>query len=134
MVALELKSPLTGGKTAGTQSGKFGLDLILLEGDGVGLVLLGPEIGDGEALFEVCAEIVHPAYGKHDVHAELGGALVQEGLDGSREWHLEDFEIGPSHYCGIAWTVQLSLVWKEGLIDSWSEWKSGAGSRRRHAE
>lgn len=100
MVALQLKSPLTGGKTAGTQSGKFGLNLVLLKGDGMGLVLLGPEIGNGEALFEVCAKVVHPAYGKHDVHAELGGALVQKGLDGSHEGHLEDFEIRPSHCCG----------------------------------
>lgn len=101
MVALELKSPLTGGKTAGTQSSKFGLDLVLLKGDGVGLVLFGPKIGDGEALFEVCAKVVHPAYGKHDVHAKLDGALVQEESDGSHDGHLEDFEIGSSHICGI---------------------------------
>ena len=84
VVALELKSPLAGGKTAGAQSSKFGLDLVLLKGNGVGLILLGPEVGDREALFEVCAKVVHPADGKHDVHAKLGGALVQGVLDGWR--------------------------------------------------
>jgi hypothetical protein len=101
VVTLQLKSPLAGGKTTGAQSSKFGLDLVLLEGDVVGLVLLGPEIGDGEALFEVCAKVVHPTDGKHDVHAKLGGASVREVLDGSDEGHLENFEIGSSHDCGI---------------------------------
>lgn len=31
----------------------------------------GPEIRDREARVEVCAEIVHPRDGEHDVHAEL---------------------------------------------------------------
>ena len=30
-----------------------------------------PEIGDGETGFQVGAEVVHPADGEHDVHAEL---------------------------------------------------------------
>lgn len=115
MVALELKSPLAGGKTTGAQSSKFRLNLVLLKGNGVGLVLLGPEIGDGEALFEVCAKVVHPAYGKHDVHAELGGASVQEMLEESHDRHLEDFEIGSSHICGIGWMVVSGL---RGRIDS----------------
>ena len=42
--------------------------------------LLGfwPEIGDGEAGVEVGAEVVHPADGEGDVHAELGGKSVSE--------------------------------------------------------
>lgn len=32
----------------------------------------GPEVGDGEAFFEVGAEVVHPADGEEDVCAELG--------------------------------------------------------------
>jgi hypothetical protein len=101
LVALQLDSPLAGGKTTGAQSGKLRLDLVLLKGNVMGLVLLGPEVGYGEALLEVCAKVVHPADGKHDVHAELGGALVQEGLEGSHEGHLEDFEIRASHDCRV---------------------------------
>lgn len=40
------------------------------------LLGFGPEIGDGEAGVEVGAEVVHPAYGEGDVHAELRGAGV----------------------------------------------------------
>ena len=39
----------------------------------------GPEIGDGEAVFEVGAEVVHPADGEHDVHSELIWMLVVWG-------------------------------------------------------
>lgn len=38
----------------------------------------GPEIRDREARVEVCAEIVHPGDGEHDVHAEL----LWEGVKG----------------------------------------------------
>jgi hypothetical protein len=135
MVALQLDSPLAGGKTTGAQSGKFRLDLVLLKGNVMGLVLLGPEVGYGEALFEVCAKVVHPADGKHDVHAELGGGLVQEGLEGSQEGHLEDFEIGTSHDCGIEWMIvfgrKREMVWtsldrdgrRERAADA--EWRCG---------
>lgn len=116
-VALQLKSPLAGGKTTGAQSSKLGLNLILLKGNVVGFVLLRPEIGDGEALFEVRAKVVHPADGKHDVHAELGGALVREVLDGLLEGHLEDFEIGSSHDCGIEWML-VSGRKRKDLVDS----------------
>jgi hypothetical protein len=71
----------------------------------MGFVLLGPEVGYGEALFEVCAKVVHPADGEHDVHAELREALVEELVKGSHKSHLEDFEIGTSHDCGIEWLV-----------------------------
>lgn len=117
VVALQLKSPLASGKTTGAQSSKFGLDLVLLEGNVVGLVLFGPEIGDREALFEVCAKVVHPADGKHDVHAELGEVLVREVLDRSHGRHLEDFEIGSSHGCGIEW-MDVSDRETRDLIDS----------------
>jgi hypothetical protein len=119
IVALQLKSPLASGETTGAQSSKFRLNLVLLKGNVMGLVLLGPKVGYGEALFEVCAKVVHPADGKHDVHAELGGALVQEGLNGSHEGHLEDFEIGASHDCGIEWIIVFSRKReREGLDDS----------------
>ena len=128
VVTLQLKSPLAGGKTTGAQSSKFGLDLVLLEGDVVGLVLLGPEIGDGEALFEVCAKVVHPTDGKHDVHAELGGGLVREVLDRWYERYLEDFEIGSSHGCGIEW-MDVSDRETRDLIDSWFEMEGGSGQQ-----
>ena len=31
----------------------------------------GPEVGDGEAGVQIGAEVPHPAYGEHYVHAEL---------------------------------------------------------------
>ena len=40
----------------------------------------GPEIGDGEAVFEVGAEVVHPADGEHDVHSELIWMLMFGGI------------------------------------------------------
>lgn len=33
--------------------------------------LFGPKIGYGEAGFEVGAEVPHPSYGEHNVHAKL---------------------------------------------------------------
>ena len=119
VIAFQLESSLAGGKTAGAQSSKFGLNLVLLKGNVVGLVLLGPEIGDGEALLEVCAEIVHPTDREHDVHAKLGGALVQGVVDGSRGGHLEDFEIGSSHDCGVAmddclWLEEVGIKMDDG--------------------
>ena len=35
------------------------------------LLLRGPVAGDGEAFFEVCAEVVHAADGEKDIDAEL---------------------------------------------------------------
>ncbi len=42
----------------------------------------GPEIRDREARVEVCAEIVHPGDGEHDVHAELIVGLGGGGVGG----------------------------------------------------
>jgi hypothetical protein len=117
IVALQLESSLASSQATGAQSSKFGLNLVLFERNVMGLVLLWPEVGYGEALFEVCAKVVHPADGEHDVHAELGGALVDEALEGSHKRHLEDFEIGASHDCGIEWMVVFGCRrWK------WSIW------------
>jgi hypothetical protein len=64
----------------------------------------GPEIRDREARVEVCAEIVHPGDGEHDVHAELifglgGGGLVGgkgEGREGrGRGPTLKTSRLGP---------------------------------------
>lgn len=37
----------------------------------VALLWLGPEIWDREAIIEICSEVVHDAYGEHDVNAKL---------------------------------------------------------------
>ncbi len=47
------------------------MDLVPLEGHLVGVLGLGPEVGNGESLVKVCAEVVHDADREHDVHAEL---------------------------------------------------------------
>ena len=70
-IAVQLESSLAGSQTTGAQSGQFCLDLVLFKGNVMCFVLLGPEVGDGETFVEVCAKVVHPADGEHDVHAEL---------------------------------------------------------------
>lgn len=39
------------------------------------LFLFGPEPRDGEAFFEVCSEVVHPADREEDVDSELEGGV-----------------------------------------------------------
>jgi len=50
---------------------QFFLYLLPLKWDLVRVFLLGPKVGDGEAIFEIRAEIVHPADREHDVHTKL---------------------------------------------------------------
>jgi hypothetical protein len=65
----------------------------------------GPEIRDREARVEVCAEIVHPGDGEHDVHAELifwvrwrwGWFVGGGGREGREGTDFEDFEVGAAH-------------------------------------
>lgn len=53
------------------QSLQFSVDLVSVHGYLVRLLGLGPKFGDGKALVEVRAEIIHDADREHDVHAEL---------------------------------------------------------------
>lgn len=46
-------------------------DLVALERNAMALFLGGPEVWYGEAIFEVGAEIVHPADWEENVHAKL---------------------------------------------------------------
>jgi hypothetical protein len=51
------------------------------------LLLLGPEIWDGEALVEVRAVVVHYYDWEHDVHAKLIKLVWSRGL-GTGDWEL----------------------------------------------
>lgn len=49
----------------------LGLDLVAITRELVALLGLGPETLNGEAVVEVCAEVVHDSDGEHDIRAEL---------------------------------------------------------------
>ena len=74
----------------------------------------GPEIGNRKARFEVGAEIVHPAYGEHDVHAKLrwvvsvGLMKAEEGRGEEGEWerYFKDFEVCTTHLGGLSARVK----------------------------
>lgn len=65
-----------------------------------------PEVRYGEARVEVDAEVVHPADGEHDVHAELGGEAVSMdqggggGFAGGGDAYFEDLKIGAARIVG----------------------------------
>jgi hypothetical protein len=76
------------------------MDLVPLEWNSIRLAWFGPEIGYRESFIEVRPVIIHDGYREHDVHAELGVALV---LRDSRKKErgrtdFEDFKIRPSHF------------------------------------
>lgn len=72
VLALVLCQPLVAqSQTPRLQPRQLRLDFILLVGNLMGLALLGPEVGDGEAFLEVGAEVVHVSDGEKDVEAEL---------------------------------------------------------------
>lgn len=64
------------------------------------LFLRGPEIGDGEAVLEVRAEVVHPADWEGKVHPELGRGSDRDRRDregggiGVGRMYFEYFEVG----------------------------------------
>ena len=58
-------------QSAGPQPLELLVDLVAVKGDLVCVLGLGPEVGHGEALVEVGAEVEHDPDGEHDVHAEL---------------------------------------------------------------
>lgn len=77
------------------------LDLVSVAGELVALLSLRPEIVHGEAVVEVCAEVVHDANGKHDIHAELRGSLVSvccsRVLGTLTTTYLEHLEVETTH-------------------------------------
>ena len=65
-------------------------DIFSFRGYLIQLLLCGPEIADAEFVVEVRAEIVHPAYGEHDVHAELLVMYISLGRLGLRRERVFD--------------------------------------------
>ncbi len=58
---------------------------------------LRPKVWYGKTGLEVGAEVPHPAYGKHDVHAKLEGTV--SGGDSGRgmmEYTLKTSRLGPA--------------------------------------
>lgn len=52
-----------------------------------------PEVLYAESVFEVGAEVVHPAYGEQEVHSELKQSVVVTVKRRGDSAHLEDFEV-----------------------------------------
>lgn len=50
---------------------EFGVNLVPLGGQLVGMLRFGPKVRDGKAVIEVGAEVVHDANREHDIHAKL---------------------------------------------------------------
>lgn len=74
------------------------MDLVFVHGHLVGLLGLGPEIGHGETLVEVCAEVIHDTDGEHDVHAELSQRVSinfrATNKDTKQQWEESEVEEG----------------------------------------
>lgn len=70
---LSLQSPFPSSRVNHAHARQLLVDFLLLERDLVGLFRGGPEAGHAETVVEIRSEVIHPADGEDDVHAELEG-------------------------------------------------------------
>ena len=106
---------------------QFAVNLVLLERDLVRLFRGRPEALDVKAVVEVRAEVVHPADGEEDVHAELEDMSVVldckigERMDGRMDM---DYTLNTSRFppWSLRRIVDIVSVWWSGGLRSARAW------------